>query len=66
MYKAFQNKKYYLALHRFNPKAKTLSIVYKTGIRNWESSDMSYKSIVVGRFRIMFGIKRIQRASCNC
>ncbi len=57
MYKAFQNKKYYLAFNRFPKTAKTVSSVYITGIRNWISDDMIIYSVVLGTFRIMFGIK---------
>jgi len=57
MYKAFQNKKYYLAFNKFPKTAKTVSSVYITGIRNWKSDDMMTYSIVLGTFRIMFGIK---------
>ena len=58
MYKAIQNKKYYLAINTFLKTAKTVSPVYLTGIRNWESDDMKTYSIVLGTFRIMFGIKK--------
>lgn len=64
MYKAFQNKKYYLAFNTFPKTAKGVSNVYKTGIRNWDSDDMYTYSIVIHRFRIMFGIKRVTR-SCS-
>jgi hypothetical protein len=58
MYKAIQNKRYYLAINKFPKTAKELSIVYHTGIRNWESDDMKTWSIVLGTFRIMFGRKK--------
>jgi hypothetical protein len=58
MYKAIQNKKYYLAINKFPKTAKTVSIVYLTGIRNWEADDMKTYSIVLGTFRIMFGVKK--------
>ncbi len=60
MYKAFQNKKYYLAFNTFPKTAKEVSSVYLTGIRNWISDDMYNYSIVINRFRIIFGIKRNQ------
>lgn len=60
MYKAFQNKKYYLAFNTFPKTAKEVSNVYLTGIRNWISDDMYNYSIVINRFRIIFGIKRNQ------
>lgn len=65
MYKAIQNKKYYLALHRFRYSAKTLSPVYKSGIRIFQTDDMHYYSIVVLNYRIMFGIKKVMCGSCN-
>lgn len=65
MYKAFQNKKYYLAFNTFPKTAKTVSVVYLTGIRNWVSDDMKTYSIVIYRFRIMFGIKRISHDCSN-
>ncbi len=58
MYKAIQNKKYYLAINTFLKTAKTVSPVYLTGIRNFEADDMKVYSIVLGTFRIMFGIKK--------
>ena len=58
MYKVIQNKSYYLAIEKFSDSAKTLSKVYLTGIRNFESDDMKTYSIVLGTFRIMFGIKK--------
>ena len=58
MYKAIQNKKYYLAINKFPKTAKTVSKVYLTGIRNWDVDDMKTYSIVLGTFRIMFGIKK--------
>ena len=51
MYKAFQNKKYYLAFNKFPKTANNVSKVYHSGIRNWESDDMSNYSIVIGTFR---------------
>lgn len=64
MYKAIQNKRYYLAINKFRKAAKTLSPVYHTGIRNWESDDMKTWSIVLGTFRIMFGIKKDDMGTC--
>jgi len=58
MYKSIQNKKYYLAINKFPKTAKQVSPVYLTGIRNWDSDDMKTYSIVLGTFRIMFGIKK--------
>ena len=63
MYKAIQNKKYYLAINKFPKTAKQVSPVYLTGIRNWDSDDMKTYSIVLGTFRIMFGIKK-DKYSC--
>jgi hypothetical protein len=64
MYKAFQNKKYYLALNTFPITAKNVSVVYNTGIRNWVSDNMYNYSLVIHRFRIIFGIKR-QTHDCS-
>jgi hypothetical protein len=58
MYKAFQNKKIYLAFNTFPKAAKGISNVYLTGVRNWVTDDMHNYSIVINRFRIIFGIKR--------
>ena len=68
MYKAFQNKKYYLAFNTFPKTAKNppYNEVYMSGIRNWVSNDMYNYSIVINRFRIIFGIKRITHDCCNC
>ncbi len=60
MYKAFQNKNYYLAFNRFPKTAKKVEgahKAYSTGFRKWKSDDMITYAIVVGTFRIMFGIK---------
>jgi hypothetical protein len=58
MYKALQNKKYYLAFNTFPITAKGVSGVYLSGIRNWISDDMYNYSLVIHRFRIIFSIKR--------
>jgi len=63
MYKAFQNKKYYLALNKFPKTAKitpTKGNAYITGFRKWISDDMITYALVLGTFRIMFGIKTPQ------
>lgn len=66
MYKAIQNNKYYLAVNTFPNTAKTISNVYKTGFRKWESDDMKNFSLVIWRFRIIFGLKKILiGTSCN-
>ena len=65
MYKAFQNKKYYLAFETFNNYRRKNIKVYRTGIRNWISDDMYTYSIVIYKFRIMFGIKRNDIGTCN-
>ncbi len=59
MYKAFQNKRYYLAFHTFPKTAKNISDVYLSGIRRWSADDMYNYSIVVYRFRMIIGIKRV-------
>lgn len=58
MYKAVQNKKYYLAAERFPKARKTISRVYLSGIRVWDSDDMKTYSLVLWTFRVMFGIKK--------
>lgn len=65
MYKAFQNKKYYLAFNTFPKTAKKVGKVYLSGIRNWTSDDMYNYSLVIYRFRIIFGIKRLNFGDCN-
>jgi len=59
MYKAFHNKKYYLAFHRFPKTAKKppYNYAYLTGFRKWISDDMITYALVLGTFRIMFGKK---------
>ena len=57
MYKSMQNKKLYLAIERFPKSRKSISLVYKSGIRIWDSMDMKTYSLVIGVFRIMVGIK---------
>jgi len=58
MYKAIENKKYYLAVETFRKQRKSLSKVYMSGIRIWDSDDSKTYSIVLGTFRIMFSIKK--------
>lgn len=61
MYKAFQNKKFYLAFNRFPKTAKLTPLnnkPYNTGFRKWESDDMTTYALVMHTFRIMFGIKK--------
>lgn len=60
MYKKLQNKKYYLAFHSFPKTAKKgpYNYAYLTGYRKWESPDMITSAIVIGTFRVMFGIKK--------
>lgn len=65
MYKAFQNKKYYLAFNTFRKPTRTSPIVYYTGFHKWTSDDMYNYSIVIYRFRIIFGIKRTNFGCCN-
>lgn len=64
MYKAIQNKKYYLAANTFRKTAKKVSRVYLSGFKKWESDDMTTYSIVIGTFRIMFGVKK-ENLGCN-
>lgn len=65
MYKAIQNEKYYLAIETFRKQCKTLSKVYSSGIRIWDSNDAKTYSIVIYTFRIMFAIKKECAESCN-
>lgn len=62
MYKEFQNKKYYLAFETFPESSKNLSDVYLSGVSNWDTHDMYNYSIVIWRFRIIFGVKRFARS----
>jgi len=60
MYKAFQDEKHYLAFDTFPKTAKGLSLkskAYATGFRKWISDDMITYALVLGTFRVMFGIK---------
>lgn len=69
MYKAFQNKKHYLAFHKFPKTAKRIETgkakAYKTGFRKWESDDMTTYAVVIWTFRIMFGIKKPDFGCCD-
>jgi hypothetical protein len=69
MYKAFHTKKYYLAFNTFPVTAKNIHTehgsVYLSGIRCWDASDMKYYTLVIYRFRVMFGIKKIV-GECAC
>lgn len=65
MYKAYQNKKYYLAVHTFPKTAKNppYNNAYLTGIRKWEADDSSNYALVIGTFRIIFAVKK-QISNC--
>lgn len=67
MYKAIQNNKFYLAVNRFPKTAKTppYNNAYLNGFRKWRSEDMTTYAIVIGTFRIMFGIKRQTYDCCG-
>lgn len=58
MYKAFQNKKYYLAFNTFPKTAKKHGKAYRTGFYKYTSDDGYNYFIVIYRFRIIFIIKR--------
>ena len=61
MYKTLiDSKKYYLALNKFPKTAKKMKLKdkpYNTGFRRWKAYNCETYAIVIGRFRIMFGIK---------
>jgi hypothetical protein len=61
MYRALiDNKKYYLAVNKFPKTAKKTTLrdkPYNTGFRHWKADDCETYAIVIGTFRIMFGIK---------
>ena len=65
MYKAFENKKLYLAFNTFPITAKRVSRVYLSGIRIWTYDDMYNYSLVIHRFRIIFGVKRNKYGECS-
>lgn len=64
MYKAFKSEKYYLAFNIFPKSAKGVSKVYHTGIRIWDAQDCKNYSIVMGTFRIIFAINKLQCGTC--
>ena len=57
MHKAINTKCFYLAVETFPEKRKDISGVYKSGFRYWRTIDINTYSIVIYRFRVMFGIK---------
>ena len=65
MYKAKQTKRYYFAIETFSKKRKTISKVYYSGFRVWNSDDMKTFSIVIYTFRMMFGVKNQGGCICN-
>jgi hypothetical protein len=72
MYKSFKlNKNWSVAFEIFNKfckeesKKNGLMKVFKTGIRNFDSSDHYTYSIVIGRFRIMFYKDKHSLNACN-
>lgn len=67
MYKAIQNKKFYLAVNTFRKAAKRgqWNYAYLNGFRKWKSDDMTTYAIVAGTFRVMFGVKKVQLSQCG-
>ncbi len=66
MYKAFRIKnKYRLTVNTFKKSAKSVSIVYRSGIRKWETEYSFNYSIVLGTFRLIFSIEKTQYGSCS-
>lgn len=68
MYKSIQNKKYYFAINKFPKTAKKTQMksnAYKTGLRFWNSDDMKTYAVIVGTFRIMFGVKKCNTEIVN-
>ena len=66
MYKRLKKAKPYIAaIEIFGKKAKNISKVYHTGIRNWVSDDAYNYSLVIDRCRIIIGFERKQYASSN-
>jgi len=65
MYKAKKNKKFYIAIHTFPKTAKTVSQVYHTGIRVWESQDSYNYSLVLWRIRIIIALNRTKLSEAN-
>lgn len=68
MYKAFQNAKFYIAFNTFPKTAKTsaFNYAYLNGFRKWKSDDMVTYALVLGTFRIMFGIKNTLHGETAC
>ena len=60
MYKAYKISKVRLVFNKFKKTAKNVSIVYRSGIRNWVSDDSFNYSIVIYTFRIIFSVDRPQ------
>lgn len=67
MYKAIQNKKFYLAVNTFPKTAKLppYNGAYLTGFRVWDVIDGRTYALVLGTFRIILGIKKPQRECCG-
>lgn len=65
MYKTIQNKHFRITFNKFPKTAKQVSKVYHTGIRNWVADDSYNYSLVIGTFRIIFSIDRVQSSCCN-
>lgn len=65
MYRSFRIGKYNIAFHKFQKKTKTVSKVYLTGFRFWDSMDSKNYSVVVWTFRIIFSINKNINSCCN-
>lgn len=65
MYKNIRIKSYTIAFEKFSRKRKDLSVVYKTGFRNWDAMDSKDYSIVLGFFRIIISVNK-NIGACQC
>ena len=65
MYKSLKFKKFSINIETFSIKRKDLSVVYHTGIRNYQTDHFKAYTIVLHTFRLSFLINKVQRACCN-
>ncbi len=58
MYRNIKLGEFNLTFNKFRKNAKDISMVYKSGIRNWDADHCMNYSMVLGTFRIIFSIDK--------
>jgi hypothetical protein len=65
MYKSFKVGKYSFVFNKFPKTRKQISKVYHTGFRKFDLFECVNYSIVLGRYRFIFAIDKMQGSCSN-